>query len=282
MTACGAPSRLPDAPAQLDARFRYTVEPQGLALAQNATVDVLVDTGATPIPRTTARGDERLEWAAAPLYGVNRNGQCGVPFESDDGTLMLDGDSGESHLRGSMAELVPFAVASPGGDSGEQRLEPRPEYIDSHPAGVDVPASQLHVELGGSLTCTGVQQPDFEVLSVPVLAPEGVRRVASPLSTGMCIITNSGDDTITTVRASSGFQRGPRGEDTAAFRAVTTGSLDDTFTVTELADDGSMVDQQTIDAPAERVAPGHASWLDEGRFAATCNGGDNLVIVTLP
>jgi hypothetical protein len=75
---------------------------------------------------------------------------------------------------------------------------------------------------------------------------------------------------------------GTRGEGAVAFQAVTTGFFDDTFTVTNLASDGSLVSQDTYDAPDGCSAPGHAMWLDNSRFVVTCNASDTLVVVGLP
>ncbi|MFT4571435.1 MAG: hypothetical protein ACI91F_002326 [Candidatus Binatia bacterium] len=140
------------------------------------------------------------------------------------------------------------------------------------------------------------------------LSPRRIR-CTNPMALGGCIVPNFGDDTMTAVTSDDGFGGGftltnidigdgPIGGDvvllsdgegsgagespTAVFRAVTTGFFDNTFTVTDMAADGSVVDQDTFDAPDTCLAPGHAMWLSTNQFAATCNGSDNLVVATLP
>ncbi len=139
------------------------------------------------------------------------------------------------------------------------------------------------------------------------LAPRRLR-CTKPFGGGGCIVTNFGDNSITVITSDgafgSGFDmntvavgEGPVGGDViavaegvgsaagdplpTAFRAVTTGFSDNSLTVTDLNALGGVVDQQTFAAPEKCVSPGHAVWLDAGRFAATWNGSDTLVVVAL-
>ncbi len=120
---------------------------------------------------------------------------------------------------------------------------------------------------------------------------------------GFCAVTNFADGSYTKVIGTPGFPvvlttatepagdgpvgcdviaTGAVGGDAPAYQLVTTGFLDDTFQVDLLDAQGMVIGSTTIDAPASCVSPGHAIWLETSRFAATCNGSDNLAIVTLP
>jgi hypothetical protein len=113
--------------------------------------------------------------------------------------------------------------------------------------------------------------------------------------TWLLAVSNFGDSTMTIVRqagtaaptitGSVNLSGQPVGIDAAATTAgsavafVATGFDTDTFSIVEIAEDGSVAGNTSTDLdPSEVDAPGHAAWLADGAIAISGNASNSILI----
>jgi hypothetical protein len=125
---------------------------------------------------------------------------------------------------------------------------------------------------------------------------DGPRRVRCLASHGICAVSNFDSDSLTivlwdgeataTIVGSQVVGDGPIGIDLRAngdnVEVISTGFNDNSFTVTTIAPDGSVLASETAAVPEECVNPGHAVWVDEsgaGAAVVSCNGSDGYAVV---
>jgi hypothetical protein len=112
----------------------------------------------------------------------------------------------------------------------------------------------------------------------------------------LCVVSNFDSDSLTIVRwdgrttaAIAGtvpVGDGPVGigivADGPNARVISTGFNDNSYTVTTLANDGTLISNTTTAAPIDCVNPGHATWLTNrpGTAVLSCRGSNSFSVVT--
>jgi hypothetical protein len=145
-------------------------------------------------------------------------------------------------------------------------------------------ASKLFLHDGGA--------PDGPIDVVGDLG-QRARRIRCALP--VCVVSNFADATLSIVTWDGALAaeivgtvpvgEGPIGVDLVTvgqrFAAISTGFLDQSYTVTQIAADGQVLDSTTSTVPAGCLDPAHAIWLRDaaGTAVLSCNGSSTVAII---
>jgi hypothetical protein len=165
----------------------------------------------------------------------------------------------------------------------------------------DLPADQRLVNFGGQVIVVTDGVPGEIYLAEPAFSQGPITFIGNAGNdprrvrclSGICAISNFSSDSLTivqwdgspgaTVASTVDVGDGPVGIDLKEvggnLSVISTGFNDNTYTVSVIAPDGSVVSNDTSPVPDGCVNPGHAIWLNNtDQAVVTCNGSDNYAV----